>query len=119
MVTHYVILMSSLIRSEKDVEYLRNNYIISSLPGRSDEVVLKLFTDMTKNVVVDDITGVGVVNEDVVKLCYRRPNMLRARWHRHFGSDLKVWINVLLAGYGAAFGFVNTYINVMKYTARS
>lgn len=117
IVTHYVILMSCLIRSKNDVEYLRCNYVLSSLPGRSDEKIVKLFADMTHNVVVDDITGVGVVNKEVVELCYRRPNMLRAKWLRHFGSDLKVWINVLLTGYGVAFAFVNTYINVMNYTS--
>lgn len=117
-VTHYVFLMSSLIRSEEDVKCLRKNSILSSLPERSDMAVVKLFADITRNVVVDDGKGVGMVRREISDVCARRPNRWQASWIRNYGFDLKTWISVILTVYGVMFALVSSIMNVLNYINR-
>ncbi|KMZ74801.1 hypothetical protein ZOSMA_122G00690 [Zostera marina] len=110
-VTQYVFLMNSLIRSEADVRCLRRNSILSSSPERSDGAVTKLFADITSNLVVDDVRGVGTMNEVVRQLCNRRLNSFKASWANQFGLDKRMWIFVSLMAYGLTFALINTIMN--------
>lgn len=110
-VTQYAFLMNSLIGSEADVRCLRRNSVLSSLPERSDGAVVKLFADITSNLVVDDVRGIGTVNKEVREVCDRRLNRLKGSWANHFVSDRRMWIFILLMAYGLTFVLINTIMN--------
>jgi len=114
-VTHYVLLMSSLIRSEEDVRSLRKKSLVSTLPERNDAAVVRLFADLSRNVMVDDGRGVGRVNNEVRELCDRKLNTFRASFVHNFATDLRVQIFMLLVAFLIFNSIVNTVVNLLTY----
>ncbi|CAL4992486.1 unnamed protein product [Urochloa decumbens] len=83
-VTAFVFFMGSIIKSAKDVALLSTSGIIQNTVG-SDEAVVKLFTSLSKDIVLMSDRKLDAVRRDVNDYCRKPWNMWRANIiHNYF-----------------------------------
>lgn len=114
-VTCYVLLMSSLLRSKRDVAFLREKKVLHCVPDRKDKEVVRLVKRVTEGVVVNHRRRFGVANVDIVDFCRRQPNRARANWYTTYGNDLKSRLTLMLTIYGLVFTVIAAVTSVLSY----
>lgn len=70
-ITSYVCFMNELVDTAMDVHLLHANHIIHSALG-SNKAVAELFNSITKDIILDPNSDLGIVREEVNRYCKKR-----------------------------------------------
>ncbi|WVZ51126.1 hypothetical protein U9M48_002302 [Paspalum notatum var. saurae] len=113
-VTAYVFFMDCMINSDKDVALLSSEGIIQNAAG-SDKAVMRLFSSISKDLVLEPESVLDAVRREVNAYCRKPWNMWRANLLQTYFRAPTSFINFVAAATGLVITVISTVYTILSF----